>query len=427
MILYYDLPVPLRSLIILGFFLTTCVSGCLLPVIHHRKGLLSKCLVVLDAVVSGCLLLLYTTEATAALKDLVLPPVVDWLCQQSILIPLVIFLLVFSYDLYLILELRQFRRNTITRSSIKDGIDKISSGLCFYQNGGRIILVNHRMNELCFAIVGRDLQNAELFWHILSGGETKQDVERLSFGDHPSFRLADGTVWSFSHEKLHDIHQLSAADTTQIQAVTDELKEKNIALAALNFRLRKHGENVDELTRSKERLETKARIHSELGQALLSTRRYLLDEDGEQNVPLDLWQRNIAMLRKEAVLKEEEQPLEMLSRIAVSTGIAIQIDGEFPQSVYVQKLFVQAAAETLTNAISHARAKTLYIKLDETEHTYAVCFQNDGKQPDGEITEGGGLSSLRRKIEQEGGEMQVHDSPVFSLTITLPKERGDIL
>ena len=133
------------------------------------------------------------------------------------------------------------------------------------------------------------------------------------------------------------------------------------------------------------------------------------------------------MLRKEAVLKEEEQPLEMLSRIAVSTGIAIQIDGELPHSQEVQKLFVQAAAETLTNAISHAQAKTLYIILEETEHFYTVCFQNDGNPPQAPIPGGGGLSSLRRKIEQEGGEMTIQATPVFHLIITLPKERGDIL
>ena len=79
MILYYDLSIPLRSLIILGFFLAMCVSGCLLPVIYRRKNLLSKSLLTMGTVVSGCLLLLYTTEATAALKNLVLPPVVDWL------------------------------------------------------------------------------------------------------------------------------------------------------------------------------------------------------------------------------------------------------------------------------------------------------------------------------------------------------------
>jgi signal transduction histidine kinase len=182
---------------------------------------------------------------------------------------------------------------------------------------------------------------------------------------------------------------------------------------------------VDELTRSKERLETKARIHSELGQALLSTRRYLLDEDGNQPVPLELWQRNIAMLRKEAELKEDEQPLEMLSRIAASTGIAIQLNGELPLNEDVQKLFVQAAAEALTNAVSHAQAKTLYIKLVEEKHTYTVFFQNDGDRPDGEITEGGGLGSLRKKVEREGGTMIVKNNPEFSLVIALPKERSD--
>ena len=203
------------------------------------------------------------------------------------------------------------------------------------------------------------------------------------------------------------------------------MKEKNLELTALNIRLRKHGENVDELTRSKERLETKARIHSELGQALLSTRRYLLEEDGDQPVPLELWQRNIAMLRKEAELKEDEQPLEMLSRIAASTGIVIQFNGDLPSNADVQRLFVQAAAEALTNAVSHAQAKTLYIDFTENRHTYMVCFSNDGDKPDGEVTEGGGLGSLRKKVEREGGSMTVTGEPAFHLAIALPKERGD--
>ena len=66
----------------------------------------------------------------------------------------------------------------------------------------------------------------------------------------------------------------------------------------MNLRLRKYGENVDELARAKERLETKVRIHGELGQALLAARRYLVDESA-QEPPLDIWRRNIAMLRKE--------------------------------------------------------------------------------------------------------------------------------
>lgn len=427
MMSYNDLSIPFRSLMILGLFLELCVGGCMIPVVFRRKKQLPKILIILGMAAVATMMIIYTAEARANLRALEIPEISKWLRSCPILIPLLVFVVALAGFAYLIIKELQFRKNTITRSSIKEGIDKISSGLCFYLDGGRVILVNSRMNELCFRIVGRDLQNAELFWEILSGGEVLPGVQRLSYGSRPNFRLQDGTVWTFAYENLNGIHQLSAADTTQIQAVTDELKDKNIELAALNLRLRKHGENVDELTRSKERLETKARIHSELGQALLSTRRYLLDEDGDQPVPLELWQRNIAMLRKEAQLKEDEQPLEMLSRIAASTGIAIQLNGELPFNEEVQKLFVQAAAEALTNAVSHAQAKTLYMKLVEEKHTYTVFFQNDGDRPDGEITEGGGLGSLRKKVEREGGTMMVQSDPEFTLTIALPKERGDIV
>jgi len=164
-----------------------------------------------------------------------------------------------------------------------------------------------------------------------------------------------------------------------------------------------------------------------LGQVLLSTRRFLLDEQGGQQPPLQMWQRNISMLRKEAELKEEEQPLDMLTRIAAATGIIVERNGELPSDVDVQKLFVQASAEALTNAVSHAQAKKLFIELEENANSFTVCFRNDGDVPNGEITEGGGLGSLRKKIESEGGTMTVKAEPEFSLIVTIPKERGDNL
>lgn len=425
MLTYYDLSISLRSLLILSFFLTFCLGGCALWVALRKNSLLSKLLVALGLMISGICVILYTVEATWRLRSFELPAAADRFCRLPLFVPVTILLAVLAGFLYVCRKERAYRKRTITRFSIKEGIDKISSGLCFYREDGRVILTNQQMQKLSFAIAGKDLQNAALFWQFLQSEEVKTDVERLSTGDHPSFRLANGTVWTFACENLGGICQLSAADTTQIQAVTDQLQAKNADLAALNLRLRKYSENVDELTRSKERLETKARIHSELGQALLSTRRYLTDETVEQAVPLEVWQRNIAMLRREAVLKEEEQPLAMLRRIAVSTGIAIEISGEFPKNEAVQKLMVQAAAEALTNAISHACAKHLYIVLDESDCFYAAHLKNDGSRPTAEIVEGGGLTSLRKKIEYAGGTMEVNSLPDFVLTITLPKERGE--
>ncbi len=422
--IYYDLTIPLRCIVILSLFLAFCFGAYLLSLLRLRKKQKTVALTLLAMAVSGTLMIIYTAEARANLRSLSVPVVSDWLCRKSVLIPIAVFLVILAMELVIFQDEWKFRKNTITRSSIKEGIDKISSGLCFYQKGGRVILANQRINTLCFQIAGRDLQNAQIFWDLLSSGDPIPGVCRIASGNQPVFQLADGSVWTFSCKEVEDIFQLSAAQTTQIHAVTEELKQKNIELEALNLRLRKYGENVDELTRAKERLETKSRIHSELGQALLASRRYLVNEGACENIPLEQWRSSIAMLRKEAEQRDAEKPLEMLQRIAASTGITTQITGALPIAEEIQKLFVEAAAEALTNAISHAQAKTLYIDLKETEGAFSASFRNDGIPPQGVIAEGGGLGSLRKKLEREGGTMTVSTCPDFVLTVVLPKKGG---
>ena len=316
-------------------------------------------------------------------------------------------------------------KKTITRSSIKESLEKLNIGLCFSRENGMIILVNQRMSQLCHTILGRDIKNANSLWNVLCQGEIKLNVERLSTCSQPIFRLPNGTVWTFTREELKGIVQLSASDTTQIYEITEELKEKNIDLAKLNLRLKKYGENVDELTRSKERLETKARIHSELGQALLATRHYFMDQNCKQSAPLDIWKRSIAMLRKEAEIKTDEQPIDMLSRVALATGVNLDIDGEMPKFRSINKLFVEAAAEALTNAVRHANANTLEIVLTETDDTFTLCLANNGQLPNGDIIEGGGLSSLRKKVDDFNGIMTIICRPKYMIIITVAKERGD--
>ena len=425
--IYYNLALPLRCILILAMFLEFCFGAYIIFLLRLRKKPTAVIITLSAMLLSLGLMIIYTAEARANLRSLSVPALSEWLCQRSALLPIAVIIGVLLLELYIFRAEWLFRKNTITRSSIKEGVDKISSGLCFYRQGGRVILANNRINELCFKIAGKDLQNAQSFWNLLKDGEPAPGAQRLQGGNQPVFRLEDGRVWTFSCQKLSDIFQLSAADTTEIHAVTEKLREKNKELEALNMRLRKYGENVDELTRAKERLETKSRIHGELGQALMASRRWMMAGDNGDDMPLEQWRSSIAMLRKEAELESSEKPLEMLQRISASTGINTQITGELPQPESVQRLFVEAAAEALTNAISHARAKTLFISLTETELSYSASFRNDGTRPDGEITEGGGLSSLRKKLEREGGSMEIKSRPDFELLVTLPKKGGDEL
>jgi len=243
-------------------------------------------------------------------------------------------------------------------------------------------------------------------------------------GSYPSFRLPDNTVWTFSREDLHGIFQIAAADTTRLHELTEELKQKNIALAAMHMRLKKYEENVDELTRSKERLETKTRIHSELGQALLATRSYLLDYEGKMAAPFDIWKRSIGMLRMESEGTTAQLSLQKLVRTANESGVSVEAVGEIPEEKRIEQLFTEAAAEALTNAVRHAGARTLQISFSETDTHYQVSFRNDGHPPAGEITESGGLLSLRRKAEAMGGAMHIDCQPEYTLTLSAAKRGG---
>ena len=418
MIAYSQIPMPLRCLVILWLFFLVCMGGYLLLSIFHRKKLLPNLLLPLSVLFCAVPMVIYTAEARAKLRQLQIPPISHRLCEQPVILPVILILLVTAYYAYLLWQEHCYRNLTITRSSIREGVDQITSGLCFYTEEGRLILSNSRMNDLCHRIVGRDLQNGDLFWQILSGGEVKADVERLSFGSCPNFRLKDGSVWTFSQEKLDGFFQLTAADTTLQQSLADELRDKNLDLAVMNLRLRKYGENVDEFARTKERLETKVRIHSELGQALVAARRYLMNS-GTQKPPLDIWHRNIAMLRKEMEAKKLEDPLQILEKAAKAAGVTPVIRGNLPTESECRQLFLIAASEALTNAVFHGDAKTLYIDLREADSRWTMRFTNDGTKPLRPVTEGGGLSSLRRKAESMGAVMKVESTPDFALTITV--------
>lgn len=427
MIGFCDLHYAVKSFFLVVTFVAVCSSICLLPRVFSRKRQLPKLLVPLCFILSGAMLILFASEVKSAHPSWKLTPIIESVTALPIIIPILILLSIIVILLAVVFKERKFEKNAITRSSVKESLDWLNTGLCFAYKNGMVMLINHRMNNLSHTIFGRDLQNANAFWENLNDGEIQSGVTRLFMGENPTFRLPDQTVWTFAREVLGGITQLTAAQTTRLNKLTEELKEKNAELSVMNERLRKYGENVDELTREKERLETKARIHRELGQALLLTRRYLQGESENTQELLNVLKRNIAMLRLEAESPKNDEPLDMLLKVAHSAGIEVLITGQMPKQEDANRLFFEAATEALTNAVRHADAKTLRIAFLQDNTAYSVCFTNDGSKPQNKIVEGGGLGSLRQKTEQIGGTMEVLYQTEFVLKLTIPKKRGDIL
>ena len=51
-----------------------------------------------------------------------------------------------------------------------------------------------------------------------------------------------------------------------------------------------------------------------------------------------------------------------------------------------------------------------------------ISLTNNGTAPKEKITEGGGLSMLRQRIEEAGGKMEVQSIPRFKLMLSLPEQ-----
>ena len=417
---FYDLSETMQILFMTAQFIALCMGVYMMPMVLAKQKKLPKYLVILGTGICLVMLGIFSSNIRVQKTGISLPETTKWFSQQPVLFVAGLLLLILGYMTYLFVGEYRRRKVTITRFSIKEGLDSLSSGLCFYEPSGRIILSNNCMQELSHKLVGQDLQNAALFWQRLQTGETANEVLCLRRGDTPAYRLPDGTVWSFAWEQLNGICQLTAADTTQIHELTSRLEKENQQLEQFNQRLRDYGEKADALTRAKERLEIKVKVHGMLGQALLATRRCLQDEGISTDEAMSLWHHSVAVLHKEAV-QETEKPLEALKKAAAATGITLELKGEIPEEAKVRQLFLQAAAESLTNAISHAKAKTLYVDFAEDPYAYRVSIYNDGLLPTGPVREGGGLSALRKNVERIGGQLEIKSVPQFILTVTIGK------
>ena len=330
--------------------------------------------------------------------------------------------------------LRRHRRESITRASVRESVDNLPAGLCFALEGGLPLMVNRTMEDLCQRITGDGLLNANRFWASLRGQRTA-DVPEIEAADAVSVQMNDGRIWVFSRKKIAVdggvVVQFMATDATDLYALGRRLEEDNRALTDMNRRLSQYGENVTELTRGEEILETKMQIHDTLGQILMASRVALAS--AKERDPAFIrelfgkWKQSVALLRHEAVPKASDgaDPVRQIEEAAEAAGVKVVFRGRFPrEDRSATRLLFTATREALTNAVRHAGADTLTVWITETPGFWRAVFENDGSLPAEEIVEGGGLSGLRKRVEDAGGSMAVRADPAFSLTITAPKRTG---
>lgn len=261
----------------------------------------------------------------------------------------------------------------ISPNAIKEAMDKNPTGICYYRENGQVILTNHKMNLLSFAVMGRAL---------LNGAELYEAVR-----ENRIVTLPDGSVVRFAHKKFtfggEPCHELIADDITELYQKIEALRQDNERLKAQNQRMKAFGETIDATVRRQEILRTKTRIHDEMNRLLLSTDNAIRrgTEEERQKI-LEAWEKNILLLCIEADTGRKSNALSDLDALAKVIGVTICYD-TLPETEdeNVLRLFSMAAEEAMTNAAKHGSAKNLYVHISEDEAALTASFQNDGNPP----------------------------------------------
>lgn len=78
--------------------------------------------------------------------------------------------------------------------------------------------------------------------------------------------------------------------------------------------------------------------------------------------------------------------------------------------------------EALSNCVRHAGASELYVKCSSGEQEWIMVITDNGQTTEKDVKEGGGLSGIRKRVEQCGGTLRICAESKFSIIVKIPKE-----
>ena len=304
-------------------------------------------------------------------------------------------------------------------NAIKESFDRLPTAACFFDCSGSIVLCNRQMYKLSRYLLDSDMQYLDEVEEALSA--LPKGIVQIPNVEN-TYRFPDKTVWRFEKTEVTDRYgenyiQLTAADVTELQRALVQLADDSRKLAEDSEKLKQLSGNVGALAREKERLDAKSSMHDNLAACITLTKQYIAGEIGsiDADTVCREWE-NVIAFRDAICLPAKKKLLDS----AKTSGVSVRIRGEEPTDGEAELMYT-AMQVCLNNAIQYAKATEIYANIWENENSYTVMIRNNGKPPKEKITEGGGLTNLRHRIENSGGRMTVQSLPEFSLVIEMPK------
>lgn len=359
------------------------------------------------------------------------------------------------FDIFIIRKGIKYRQENFTVISVKQGLDAMEEGICFYTENGLPQFTNKYMNDVSLAISGRTIVDASGFWNDLQRGYIDKKCRIITSIDDMVIVKTPEKVCAISNRDIGgELKEMVMVDITSEYGTFEELLGKYESLEQQQERLKEYNKNVTQATIERELLNAKIHIHDELGEILLAAKRFIQNKDREEKAAkeirniktaeaetngapgrgdidrrtvTELWLKNLSLLGVEREQTEEDEYAEIY-RAASDIGMKIEVTGELPQEGKAKSVTASAMHECLTNTFRHAGGDTVYVesvkvientKTGKNSSGYILTFTNNGKPPEGDIEERGGLKSLRKMAEDAGIDMKIETAGGFKLILDL--------
>lgn len=344
-------------------------------------------------------------------------------------IPYVILIVIgicgFLYVGMKIFGIYKYRKSCLRENAVQESLDNLPSGIVFFDGNGMPKLMNRKMYQICQELAGRDIQNITELKEALEH-PLKENV--FYDVDLKVYCFADGSVWKFSEKEITTtagdcFFQVLASEVSELYRNKVLLKEENQKLQEMSVAMKELSKNVITLTREEEMLSMKMRVHDNLGYSVLAAQRMLMQEsEAGQDIFFSQWKQTLDLLNKDNESVEGEHLHRQVQERAKTLGVKIIYTGEKIWESHISELMDIILLEALSNCVRHAGASELYVKSGSEEQEWIIVITDNGQKTEKNVKEGGGLSGIRKRVEQCGGTLKICAESKFSMTVKIPKE-----
>ncbi len=321
----------------------------------------------------------------------------------------------------------------VSVKSIREGIDNLPVALAFFRENGQVALANRRMYQISNELTGSTVISEQELYRILEGKLSQIQGIELTELDRPTLELADGSIWGVTGEQIRlqneSYDQVNLLDITKFCQLYRQLEAEQQELLKRKDQIEELSEMIEEMKHEEAVLNSKIRIHNDMGKAALSTRLLLQKRSLTKEEILngaEVWEGVIGCLGENDRLQwltgqnaNDRQMLDEIIESARKLGCRVVLKEDGEMSRKQAGILRMVLREAIINAIRHAGASEVYVDIINEKKQWILQITDNGKSTPSELKEGGGLTGIRQRVEASGGEVEIRLEPQFKLVVWL--------